>query len=69
MPDDAVRDSLLGMGLDSWFADALVGLYQDYRRSGTDGYAAVVTHTVERITRHPARTLDTLLSELTAQLG
>lgn len=69
VPDDAVRDSLLGMGLDSWFADALVGLYQDYRRSGTDGYAAVVTDTVERITRHPARTLDTLPSELTAQLG
>jgi uncharacterized protein YbjT (DUF2867 family) len=33
--DDAVRQALLGAGLTQWFADALVGLYQDYRRSGT----------------------------------
>jgi hypothetical protein len=33
-------------GLSEWLAGALVGLYQDYRRSGTDGYAAQVTDTV-----------------------
>ena len=63
-PDDAVRSALLGFGLDQWFADALVGLYQDYRRSGTDGYASALTDTVERITRQPPRSLDSLLSEL-----
>jgi uncharacterized protein YbjT (DUF2867 family) len=63
-PDDAVRGALLGLGLDEWFADALVGLYQDYRRSGTDGYAAQVTDTVERLTGRPARSLDDLLVEL-----
>jgi len=64
-PDDAVRQALLGAGLNEWFANALVGLYQDYRRSGTDGYAAQVTDTVERLTGHKARTLDDLLREMT----
>jgi uncharacterized protein YbjT (DUF2867 family) len=62
--DDAVRTTLLGMGLDQWFVSALVGLYQDYRRSGTDGYAAKTTDTVERLTGHPARSLDNLLAEI-----
>ena len=39
VPDHAVREALLGMGLDPRFVGALVGLYQDYRRSGTSGYA------------------------------
>ena len=63
-PDDAVRSALLGFGLDPWFADALVGLFQEYRRSGTDGYASVVTDTVERVTGRPPRSLDDLLAEL-----
>jgi uncharacterized protein YbjT (DUF2867 family) len=62
-PDDSVRSALLGFGLDQWFVGALVGLYQDYRRSGTDGYASVVTDTVERITGTAPRSLDALLSE------
>jgi uncharacterized protein YbjT (DUF2867 family) len=62
-PDDAVRQGLLSAGLNEWFANALVGLYQDYRRSGTDGYAAQVTDTVERLTGRPARSLDDLLRE------
>lgn len=63
VPDEAVRQALLGAGLDEWFAGALVGLYQDYRRSGTDGYAAQVTGTVKRLTGRPARSLDDLLHE------
>jgi uncharacterized protein YbjT (DUF2867 family) len=67
-PDEAVRDGLLGAGLNAWFAGALVGLYQDYRRSGTDGYAAQVTDTVERLTGRPARSLDDLLAEIAPDL-
>jgi len=67
-PDDAVRQALLGAGLNEWFADALIGLYQDYRRSGTDGYAAQVTNTVERLTGRPARSLGNLLGEITPTL-
>ena len=67
-PDDAVRQALLGAGLNEWFATALVGLYQDYRRSGTDGYAAQVTDTVERLTGRPPRSLDNLLGEITPAL-
>jgi uncharacterized protein YbjT (DUF2867 family) len=63
-PDDAVRHALLGAGLNQWFAGALVGLYQDYRRSGTGGYAAQVTDTIQRLTGRPARSLDDLLGEL-----
>ena len=62
-PDDAVRQALLGAGLNEWFANALVGLYQDYRRSGTDGYAAQVTDSVAQLTGRPARSLDDLVSE------
>ena len=67
-PDDAVRQALLGAGLNEWFATALVGLYQDYRRSGTDGYAAQVTNTVERLTGRLPRSLDNLLGEITPAL-
>jgi uncharacterized protein YbjT (DUF2867 family) len=63
-PDDTIRDALLGYGLDAWFAEALVGLYQDYRRSGSDGYASTVTDTVRRLTGAPPRPLDALLAEL-----
>jgi uncharacterized protein YbjT (DUF2867 family) len=59
--DDAVRQALLGAGLTEWFAGALVGLYQDYRRSGTVGYAAEVTGIIQRLTGRPARSLDDLL--------
>lgn len=62
-PDDAVRQALLDAGLSPWFADALVGLYEDYRRSGTDGYAAQVTDTVQRLTGQMPRSLDDLLSD------
>jgi uncharacterized protein YbjT (DUF2867 family) len=62
--DDAVRQALIGAGLTEWFANALVGLYQDYRRSGTDGYAAQVTGTIQRLTGRPARSLDGLLGEI-----
>ncbi len=62
-PDDAVRQALVGAGLNAWFASALVGLYQDYRRSGTDGYAAGISDTVQRLTGRPARSLDDMLGE------
>ena len=68
-PDDAVRDTLAGFGLDAWFADALVGLYQDYRRSGANGYAAQISDTVTRLTGQPARSADDLLQELAPGLG
>jgi hypothetical protein len=61
--DDAVRGALLGFGLGEWLVGALVDLYQDYRRSGTDGYAAQVTDPVERLTGRPPRSLDQLLAE------
>jgi uncharacterized protein YbjT (DUF2867 family) len=69
VPDEPVRQALLGFGLTPWFADALIGLYQDYRRSGTDGYAAQVTDTVQRLTGRPARTLDDLLGEIASSFS
>jgi uncharacterized protein YbjT (DUF2867 family) len=66
VPDGAVRQALLDAGLSQWFAGALIGLYQDYRRSGTSGYAAQVTDTVHRLTGRPARSVNDLLAEITA---
>jgi len=69
-PDEAVASALAGFGLDQWFIAALVGLYQDYRRSGPDGYAAQVTDTVKRLTGREPRTLAGLLAEVaTASAG
>lgn len=64
VPDDAVRQSLLGFGLSAWFVDALVGLYGDYRRSGPDGYASEVTDTVRRLTGRAPRSLTEYLEAL-----
>jgi uncharacterized protein YbjT (DUF2867 family) len=61
--DEAARGGMLGAGLPGWLADALVELYQDYRRSGTGGYASVVHPWVERISGRPPRTLDQALAE------
>lgn len=62
--DDAVRQALTGAGLTEWFAGALTGLYQDYRGSGADGYAAQVSDTIKRLTGRPARSLADLLAEI-----
>jgi hypothetical protein len=40
----------------------LVELYQDYRRSGTDGYAAQVHGTVLKVTGARPRALDQALA-------
>jgi uncharacterized protein YbjT (DUF2867 family) len=62
VPDDAVATALGGYGLTSWMVGALVGLYQEYRRSGIDGYAARVTATVRELTGREPRTLEQLLA-------
>jgi uncharacterized protein YbjT (DUF2867 family) len=61
--DDTARSAMLGAGLPGWLTDALVELYQDYRRSGTQGYAARVHHTIADITGTSPRTLDEALDD------
>ena len=63
-PDDAVRQALAGFGLGDWMVKGLVELFEDYRRSGEDGYAAQVTDVVQRLTGRAPRILDQLLSEV-----
>ena len=63
VPDDAVRQTLLGFGIDEWMAGGLVDLFQEYKRAGTDGYAAAVTDTVQRVTGRAPRSLDMMLEE------
>jgi uncharacterized protein YbjT (DUF2867 family) len=55
--DENARGAMLGAGLQHWMADALIELYQDYRRSGQDGYAAQVHDGVQAVTGRPPRTL------------
>ncbi|MBV8991152.1 MAG: hypothetical protein JO372_21560, partial [Solirubrobacterales bacterium] len=64
-PDQAVAGALEGFGLGNWLVGALVDLFADYRRSGTDGFAAQVTDTVRRLTGRAPRSLDQLLAEQT----
>jgi uncharacterized protein YbjT (DUF2867 family) len=59
--DDTARAAMLGAGLNKWFTDALIELYQDYRRSGRDGYASEVQPTVFDVTGTKPRTLDQAL--------
>ena len=63
VPDDAVRQSLLGFGIGEWMAGGLVDLFQEYKRSGTDGYAAALTDTVQGVTGRAPRSLDMMLEE------
>jgi len=60
--DDTARTAMVGAGLQQWMADALIELYQDYRRSGQDGYAAQVNDTVQAVTGQPPRTLKQALA-------
>jgi uncharacterized protein YbjT (DUF2867 family) len=55
--DDSARAAMLGAGLQHWMADALIELYQDYRRSGQDGYAAQLHDGVGKVTGREPRTL------------
>jgi uncharacterized protein YbjT (DUF2867 family) len=63
VPDDAVRDTLSGFGMDEWLVGAIVDLGAEYRRCGTDGYPSRVTRTVQERTGRGARSLDRLLEE------
>src|SRR6266542_4453163 len=56
--DAAARSGMLAAGVGEWLADGLIELYQDYRRSGPDGYAARVHGTVRDLTGTGPRTLD-----------
>ena len=67
--DAAARSAMLGAGLDAWMTDALIELYQDYRRSGHDGYAAQISDAVKTVTGAPPRTLDQALRDIGAADG
>ena len=62
-PDEAVRSVLVGSGMSQWIVGALIDLYRDVRRAGTDGYPAALTDTVQLATGRPPRSLDQLLAE------
>lgn len=61
--DAAARSAILSAGLNEWFAGALIELYQDYRRSGKDGYAAQVGTTAFDVTGAEPQTLDQALAD------
>jgi uncharacterized protein YbjT (DUF2867 family) len=63
VPDEAVRETLLGFAMDEWLVGAIVDLGAEYRRCDTEGYPARVTGTVQELTGRAARSLDQLLEE------
>jgi uncharacterized protein YbjT (DUF2867 family) len=62
VPDAAAQSALAAAGLGDWLVDSLVSLFAQYRQSGTDGYAAQVTDTVQQLTGQPAHTLEDVLA-------
>jgi uncharacterized protein YbjT (DUF2867 family) len=67
VPADASRQAMLGFGMDPWTVEAVVELYDSYRQSGRDGFAAQITATVEQLTGRAPRTLqETLGQQLSA---
>ena len=68
VPDDLQCGRHCWASVSASGSPALVGLYQDYRRSGTDGYAAQVTEDRAQLTGRPARSLDDLLGEIAPSL-
>jgi len=65
-PLEVFRKTLAGYGLDAWMVAGLSELYEDYQRSGADGYAAQVTETVREVTGKMPRSLAGLLAEWSA---
>jgi uncharacterized protein YbjT (DUF2867 family) len=61
--DEAARQAMTRAGLNKWLIDAVIELYQDYRRSGPNGYASKVYTTVRDITGAKPRSLDQSLAE------
>ena len=62
VPDAATRSALTDAGLGDWLVESLISLFGQYRRSGTDGYAAQVSDTVRQLTGQPAHTLEDVLA-------
>jgi len=62
VPDAAARSALTDAGLGDWLVESLISLFGQYRRSGTDGYAAQVSDTVRQLTGQPAHTLEDVLA-------
>lgn len=51
IPEDAMRDALVGFGLPQWQADGLIEDYAHYRR----GEAATISRAVQEVTGQPSR--------------
>lgn len=61
--DESARSAMLGAGLNEWFAGGLIELYQNYRRSGANGYASALHLTPYEAAGVKPRTLDQLLAD------
>ena len=59
---DAVRETMLGMGVDDWMST----LMRDYYQAYSAGWGDFVTDNVERMAGHPARNLDQFVREVLA---
>ena len=59
VPDEGARQAMISSGAPDWYANALVALYHFYRQ----GDGAVVTDTVEQVTKTKPRSLDAYFEE------
>jgi uncharacterized protein YbjT (DUF2867 family) len=59
IPEQAMRDALVGFGFPEWQADGLIEDYAHYRR----GEAATISTSVQEVTGHPPRSFATFAND------
>ena len=65
VPPEAAREGMVAMGLSAWFADAL----NEYFRAFSKGLGDTVTHAVQEVTGHPARSYETFVHDFAEVFG
>ncbi len=62
VPPEAVETSIKEMGMGDWFAE----VFKDYSRAYSENWGDFTTDDVQKITGHPARSIDDFVSEVLA---
>ncbi len=55
VPMEAARESIIGMGISEWVAEAFCEYFENYRKGGSAG----VSNDFEKLTGHPPRSFET----------
>ncbi len=65
VPMDAARESIIGMGISEWTAEAFCEYFENYRKGGS----ASVSNDFEKLTGHPHRSYETFARDFAQYFG